>query len=58
MTLDDNEVIITDDDEIILSNEITMHRSTDEVIKAFRNLINKYSILFIDIDFANLLKNN
>ena len=45
-------------DEVILLNEIIIHRSSNEVVEVFRDLINDYSDLFIDIDFANFSEEN
>ena len=44
--------------EIILLNEITVHRFSEKVIEVFRDLINNYSILFINISFVDLFEEN
>ena len=44
--------------KIILLNEITVYQFTKKVIEVFRDLINNYFILFINIDFVDLFKDN
>ena len=53
-----SNITLNDINEVILSNEIIVYNSKNETVKAFRNLINDYSELFIDIDFAKLSKKN
>ena len=44
--------------EIILNNEIIIHRFNDVVVQIFKNLINEYSNFWKKIDFAKLSKEN
>ena len=43
---------------VVLSNDITVHNSSERNIQKFSNLIEKYSSLWTDQKFANLSKNN
>ena len=44
--------------KIILLNNITVYRFSEKTVEAFHDLINDYSILFIDIDFVDLSEEN
>ena len=44
--------------ETILLNEITVHISSTQIVNAFINLINNYSIIWTDQEFVKLSKNN
>ena len=45
-------------EKVILLNKVIIHRFNNEIVEAFRNLINDYLNLFIDIDFAKLFEEN
>ena len=53
-----SNIIFDNVEKIILTNKVIIHRFNDEAVETFRNLINDYSDLFIDIDFVELSENN
>ena len=44
--------------KVILSNDIIIHQFNEKAIEVFRDLVNDYFTLFINIDFVDLSEKN